>query len=105
MAMRAEKLTLDDVRALADALANAVPLRIADLRRHGGPADEDFLRASAICTALGEHGDALLFPSAKRGETAKMFNDFSQALAVMAFVPGGVHAFGFVFSASSVSLR
>jgi len=71
-------------------LMAAVPLRIAEIRKRGGPTDADFQRAKDFSLVLAEKGDILQFGGGKKGEVAVLFNRLADALAVMAFVPGGV---------------
>jgi hypothetical protein len=79
--------------ALAIALAAAVPLRIAELQRKGGPTDAHLAMARAFSTVIAEKGDILLF-GGKKGEAAQIFNRLAEATAVMAFMPGGVGFYG-----------
>jgi hypothetical protein len=72
------------------ALSASVPLRIADFQRRGGPDDADFERIRGFAQVLGEKGDVLQFGGKKKGEPAALFNQLADALAVMAFCPGGV---------------
>jgi len=39
---------------------------------------------------LAERGDRLIYRGEEDGETARLFNALARALAVLAFVPGGV---------------
>ena len=79
---------------LAIALGAAVPLRVAEYLRQGGPGEDDRERARRFAPVLGAEGDALQFRGKSRGEAAELFNRLADALAVMAFQPGGVTAFG-----------
>lgn len=79
---------------LALSLALAVPLCIDELQKKGGPTEQDFKEAQAFGQVLAEHDDDLLFKSKKKGRTAELFNGTAHALAVLAFCPGGVKAFG-----------
>lgn len=76
------------------ALAAAVPLWIYELQARGGPGLDDWDEAREFSQVLAEKGDKLLFRSEKEGETAELFNRLAKALAVLAFAPGGVRAFG-----------
>ena len=70
-------------------LALAVPARIEALQRQeGGVSAEDFTRVTGYTDALGVDGDALI--CARKGKTGEMAAKLIDALAVMAFVPGGV---------------
>ncbi len=75
--------------ALAIALSAAVPLRIAAYRQHGGPDAEDLERARRHSLVVAEKGDVLQY-GGKDGEAAELFNSLADALAIMAFCPGGV---------------
>jgi hypothetical protein len=78
---------------LALALAAAVPLRIAEYERGLGPQDWDRRRAKGFADVLAEKGDVLQY-GGKKGEAAALFNRLADALAVMAFQPGGVRFCG-----------
>lgn len=88
--------------ALPIALSAAVPLRIHELRRRGGPSPADFDEARAFGAELGERGDVLLYRG-KPGESAELFNKLSHAIAVLAFCPGGVTVFGEKYEAKGVT--
>ncbi|MBO0813859.1 MAG: hypothetical protein J2P30_01695 [Actinobacteria bacterium] len=69
-----------------------VPMWIAELRTYReedrlaiGRRDGDF---------VAEHGDDVLYRGHKRGDSAKAFTAVARGLAVLAFQPGGVTAFG-----------
>lgn len=76
---------------LRTSLSAAVPLWVLDFYEQGGPtaADIEAVRVYGR-DALAPHGDRLLFRSRKEGETAALFNGLAKALAVLAFLPGGV---------------
>lgn len=73
-------------------LSAAVPLRIAELERL--PRDEVFAEVSARggewSKLLAEKGDILMFGGGKRGEVAEAHTALVNALAHLAFCPGGV---------------
>lgn len=79
---------------LPAALAVAVPFRILQFREAGGPLDRDWESLNIVSQRIAEHGDTLLYGSKKKGEAARLFCDLVDALAIMAFVPGGVYVFG-----------
>lgn len=91
--------------ALAIALEAAVTLRIAELQARGGPTDADFDRAREAADVVASQGDVLQFGGKKRGEAARVFNQLAFAVAVMAFVPGGVEVLGHRFRARSQLVR
>lgn len=77
---------------LAVALAAAVPIWQARLRKDGGPTDETWERCRAFAEKLvGPGGEDLRF---REKRTREMFNDLAYTLAVMSFAPGGVKFLG-----------
>lgn len=88
---------------LAIALSAAVPLRVLGLYERQGPDKNDLEAAHHVGTLLASKGDRLLFRSEVRGETADIFNQTAQALAVLSFAPGGVTCFGHHFDAQKSS--
>ena len=85
---------------LAIMIQPAVLLKIEELKAQGGPSKEDMNKAQKTSDILGEHGDILICGGGKKGECAKLFNRTAHAIAVLAFVPGGVHLFGTHFEAT-----
>jgi len=81
------------------AMSAAVPLRIMALVEKGGPDAEDYAKAQAHNVVLGERGDVMLFGGGKNGEAADLFNKTAQAIAILAFCPGGVTLFNQTFDA------
>jgi hypothetical protein len=77
---------------LAQMLAVAVPLWQEQLREQ--PWEDIQRRAGEINKILAEKGDLLFFRSKKKGETAKIFNQTAEGIALLSFVPGGVSLFG-----------
>jgi hypothetical protein len=71
-------------------LSAAVPLWVHGVYQRGGPLPEDWLRLSQIGHRLAEHGDLLLFGGSRPGETAELFNQLAEALAILSFLPAGV---------------
>lgn len=93
------------IKSLADtdlgiALSAAVPLRLMAMEMQGGPSSADYERARKASAVFGSEGDKLLFRSKKQGDTARVFNVLSHAVAVLAFCPGGIHIFGQHFEAA-----
>jgi hypothetical protein len=81
-----------DSSLLSITLSMAVPLWIEELRPL---TDEQRLaRASGLADIIGSQGDIILYPSGKKGETAKAFNALAEGVAIGAFQPGGVTVFG-----------
>lgn len=86
---------------LAMTLMVAVPLRIEELR------ERPVVEVLDVATARGKEwaeviagrADVMLYRGKKRGEAAEVFNVLSNALAHLAFVPGGVKFMGERWSA------
>jgi hypothetical protein len=75
-----------------------VPLWIERVRHYS---DARRLERAARCAeVIGEKGDVILYRSKRDGETANAFNHLAEGLACLAFVPGGVTAFGLHFEAT-----
>lgn len=74
-------------------LSASVPLRIRELQSQGGPTEEDMLKIKEHAKLLGEHGDAFLFKSKKKGLTAQVANAVAASIAILSFVPGGITLF------------
>ncbi len=86
---------------LACTLAAAVPLRLAELDALAGETREAAIRAwrEDALEQIPAHGDIILYPAKKRGESAAAFNSLTRGLAVMARNPGGVEFVGHVWCA------
>jgi len=83
---------------LCQTLEASVPFRILELHRQGGPTQTDWDEAIAFGERLAYEGDALLYQGSK-GQTASMAAGLIRALAVAAFLPGGVTIAGLCFAA------
>lgn len=85
-----------DLSLLTISLEAAVPLWVHIVRDHGREAWE--ARLLEVCgvwsQSLAEKGDVLLFGSKQKGQAGELFNMLAEALAHMAFLPGGVKVFG-----------
>lgn len=86
---------------LSISLSAAVPLRIIDYKRQGGPTDDDRERARRTGHLIAEKGDVLQFRGKKKGEAAEIFNALADGLAVLAFCPGGVKFLGHHWDATT----
>lgn len=86
---------------LQSTLEATVPFRMLELCQWGGPTERDFEEARAFADVLALEGDAVLFKGHKKGDTARVMCGLIRALAVMAFVPGGVTAWGLHFEAGT----
>lgn len=84
---------------LPEMIRLAVILRIEALKEQGGPGGEDMKKARETSDMLSQHGDILLHGGGKPGQCADLFNRTAHAIAVLAFVPGGVELFGARFEA------
>lgn len=78
-----------------------VPNAMRDLHLQGGPLERDWESARTFAETLATQGDNLLYKSKKKGETAALMAQLIRALAVMAYVPGGVTAWGLHFDAGT----
>ena len=87
---------------LTISLSAAVPLRIMELIRNGGPSQEDFERITSYQEDLTAHGDDLYFRNANNNATATRFNQVADAIAVLSFLPGGITAFGMHFDGNEM---
>lgn len=90
------------------ALSAAVPLWILRMQKVGGPTEAEFADAAAFGQVLAEKGDVLMYgykdrkTPAGQPSVADLFNRLAKSLAVLAFVPGGVRAFGMHFDATTL---
>lgn len=77
---------------LADMLQVAVPLRVAELERAGGPSPVDWAWAEDFGrnSEFANHADELIYRGRTPGKAARMFNEVARALSIMAFLPGGI---------------
>lgn len=82
-------------------LESSVPFRILELQRFGGPMERDWEEARAFADVLGSEGDGLLFKGHRKGDTARMMGKLIATMAVLAFAPGGITAFGLHFDAGT----
>ena len=81
-------------------LERRVPPLIRHYKRAGGPRAEDYARASSSALSLGEHGDDILFPNAKKDTDTEIMDKLVEAVAVLAFCPGGIRIFGLEYDAT-----
>ena len=88
---------MSDETLLKIALSAAVPLRIFELKKTTFAYRQK--RAEICADYVAFHGDNILYPGSKPGETAEAFNRLAEGLACLAFCPGGVDAFGMHFEA------
>ena len=84
------KQTYEGIKLFLDA---SVSLRIMSLQEQGGPTPKDFKRITTHSNLLGEHGDAFMFKSKKKGLTAQVANAVADSIAVLSFIPGGLDLF------------
>lgn len=89
---------MDAGTLLKTMLPMAVTLDI--MRLKGVPWAEVQAMAQGHAQFIAEHGDNLLFLGPKKGDTSKAFTKFSQGIAALSFVPGGVNIFGLHFEAT-----
>jgi hypothetical protein len=79
----------------------AVPLWIAEAHTRTGETRVDLLRAwrEDASEVVAHRGDALMFTTKKRGDTAKAFNSLARGIAALACHRGGVTVFGYTWCA------
>ena len=82
--------SLDSAHLLPLALSAAVPLRVCMIYQRNGPTRADWGKLQRIGRLLTEQGHALLFRSSQIGETADVFNNLAEALAILSFFPAGI---------------
>jgi len=87
-------MSVDDILPMS--LELSVRLRVMEYEARGGPVAQDWERTKPFSQVLVEKGDVLQFGGkrSKSGEIAALFNQLADAVAVMAFAPGGVSLFG-----------
>lgn len=73
----------------------AVPFAIERFQKRGGPTEDDLAQARSHSSFLGSKGEALYFHM--KGETARAMDLVVEAIAILAFVPGGIESFGLKF--------
>lgn len=73
---------------LRASLSAAVPLWIERVKAYSPQVRED--RARHAVDVIASKGDNILYRSKVAGETAMAFNTLAEAIAIMAFQPGGV---------------
>ena len=49
--------------------------------------------SGTLPSLLSTKGEAFIFGTGKKGEAAKMFNEVAEGVALMSFLPGGIHIF------------
>lgn len=78
---------------LPAALGATVPFAIHKLIQQDGPHDWQRENARAYADTLASQGDVLMY-GGEKGEAAKLFAGLAEAIAVLAFTPGGINVFG-----------
>jgi hypothetical protein len=81
----------------------AVPMRLREIE--GMPFEERQQHAQVAAQMIAEHGDNILFRSRVQGESAKAVNALVNALALLAYQPGGVTFMGLHFEAKETDAR
>ena len=91
---------MDQLEQLRGFLLLAVPLKIAHLERQGGPNETQwqYVREHNV----SQKADELIYGSSQ--EQARLARECVYALAVLAFKPGGVRAFGCHFQSNRTPL-
>jgi hypothetical protein len=84
---------INNNQLLALSLSAAVPLKIMEFVRQGGPTQEDWDTLQERLTPILERADETLLyrgRKTKPGEVAAAHNELARGLAIMSFIPGGV---------------
>lgn len=81
-------------------LSAMVPLAIMELQARGGPNEEDYSRLHTYVNHFNEVGESLFYKI--KGQTATSMNYLVEAIAVLAFSPGGITVFDLSFNASGI---
>ena len=78
------------------ALRSSVPYRMREIFDAGGPTPEQTASAEAFIRECGQTGRLKAFrhPANAIGDTPRLFNRLSAAIAVLAFLSGGITLFG-----------
>jgi hypothetical protein len=71
-----------------------VPLRTHEIKTRNGPSDFDFERARQFGSELAVKGDVLQYGSKRKGEAADLMANLIDAVAILAFLPGGIDFLG-----------
>lgn len=87
----------DTKELLRISLSAAVPLWIMEYERL--PIEEILALAPEASQYIAEHGDVIMYRGARKGETARAFNELAKGLAILSFAPGGVKFLGMHFEA------
>jgi hypothetical protein len=91
-----EAQSTDQFRQL---LATAISIRIQQLQATGGPT---LAQAQTITGHVDQAQDAPLYPlPGPAGEDSHTIRQTTEALAVLAFIPGGIYALGLYCQASA----
>ncbi|MBW3624086.1 MAG: hypothetical protein KY468_11820 [Armatimonadetes bacterium] len=88
------------IHPLIPFLECAVTLEIMELRKQGGPIDLDYEFLEQFGWRFASKADQVLY---KGKETATLAGGLARALAIMAFVPGGVRFDGVHFEEKGAS--
>lgn len=83
---------------LHETLALAVPLWIERCARLGPKGRR--MRAQVCANHVGTYGDLIQFRGSKPGRSGEVFNRLAEGIAIAAFQPGGITAFGWHFEAA-----
>ncbi len=98
---------ISDFQAKSARIAEGVRLEIEQFREFGGPTLYDLAMISTFADvfAFGKRSEVAVLPAEElskkdRGHKAKLEAMEIRAIAVMAFLPGGIHIYGQHFEAA-----
>jgi predicted secreted protein len=79
---------------MAETIALSVALRQIKLREDPEYFRSEWKKLTKLDNIIEQAGENILYKSDKPGVTSEAFNAMCQAIALLSFVPGGVHIFG-----------
>lgn len=101
----AEDCSSGNEALLLMALDCAVPIRIHQIAHWHIDRILDKHECQRLADIVAEQGDIMQFRGSKRGETARAFAQLAEALARLAYMPGGVEFAGRVYAAERPGLK
>ena len=91
-----------NARRLRTLLQKCVPPRIRDHLRKGGPTPVDIERIRGYTRDIASFGDLILYPDGT-GREQPYLAELVEAVALLAFAPGGITVMGLDFDATIIA--
>nr|BBH90128.1 hypothetical protein KTC_48790 [Thermosporothrix sp. COM3]BBH90193.1 hypothetical protein KTC_49440 [Thermosporothrix sp. COM3]BBH90258.1 hypothetical protein KTC_50090 [Thermosporothrix sp. COM3] len=91
-----------NARRLRTHLQRCVPPRIRDYLRKGGPTPEDIEQVRGVTRDIARAGDLILYPDGT-GREQPYLDELVEAVALLAFAPGGITVMGLHFDATIIA--